>query len=732
MPQENQSQRLSKRMVDEVMARARVEDVMQRRGVALKKSGGELVGVCPFHDDQSPSLRVDPQGNLWNCSPCRQSGRLRGGDGTAIGFVIKLEGLHFREAVKALAEEIGVPIEYEAASQQADNRMHVVATYEYTDAAGVVLGVKERLEHRPRRGREKRFIWRHPDGAPGKPKPWTPTLYRLVEVAAAVRARRPVLVVEGEKCADAVNAVGVVATTSEEVSSWCDAHAEHLRGARVLVLADNDKAGRGHAANVLRSLKSVADARPLDLPGLREKEDVADWLASHTADELRALIDNALVGAPANDDDDTEAAALESARIDLIAAGVGVRDAAPAQRKLGAASSAARLASQPRQPTPWLIRGVMTKGSVVVLGGEPKTSKTWTALELAMATATGSPAFGEFQTAGACSAAVFLAEDDEVATWNRLRSLAASRDLDAVSACARLYVENRPVLDVRNVDDLAWIVATCRQYVAPLGLVVLDPLRDIIGDANEDSASEMAPVMKNLRALRDVLGCAVVFVHHAGKANENSGRRRPGQRLRGSSGIHGAVDGGLYLNDVRGDLTNEWINKATTEVRAARGAGSFTLTLNVDDDDNGEAVRAAWKVTRDGAANAETDEAAAALETEVLAALRTMRDSADDPARYFGADPIRDAVGCNRGPVVDALMSLLQQRKVERSVSGSMAKRGWRLAPVHPSAPDSHPSRECSPVHPSTPVLRVEGAGVGCEPRARATRDESGAGAAAA
>jgi DNA primase catalytic core len=71
--------------------------VIRSRGMALKPQGGDLVGLCPFHDDHDPSLRVTPGKGLWRCmaSAC-------GATGNVIQFVQRFDGVSFRHAVELL------------------------------------------------------------------------------------------------------------------------------------------------------------------------------------------------------------------------------------------------------------------------------------------------------------------------------------------------------------------------------------------------------------------------------------------------------------------------------------------------------------------------------------------------------------------------------------------------------------------------------------------------------
>jgi DNA primase catalytic core len=76
-----------------------VERLAEARGVKLRRSGKELLGLCPFHEDRNPSLRIDPVKNVWNClGAC-------GGGGTSIDWVMRAEGVSFRHACELLRED---------------------------------------------------------------------------------------------------------------------------------------------------------------------------------------------------------------------------------------------------------------------------------------------------------------------------------------------------------------------------------------------------------------------------------------------------------------------------------------------------------------------------------------------------------------------------------------------------------------------------------------------------
>ncbi|MFC7405998.1 DNA primase [Georgenia alba] len=89
-----------------VRERARIEEIVGAY-VTLKTAGvGSMKGLCPFHDERTPSFHVRPQLGLWHCFGCDE-----GGD--VISFIQKVDHLPFAEAVEHLAGKVGVQLRYE-------------------------------------------------------------------------------------------------------------------------------------------------------------------------------------------------------------------------------------------------------------------------------------------------------------------------------------------------------------------------------------------------------------------------------------------------------------------------------------------------------------------------------------------------------------------------------------------------------------------------------------------
>ncbi len=98
--------RIRREDVAAVRERARIEEIVGEH-VTLRPAGvGSMKGLCPFHDERTPSFHVRPQVGLWHCFGCGE-----GGD--VISFLQKLDGLAFTEAVEHLAGRVGVQLRYE-------------------------------------------------------------------------------------------------------------------------------------------------------------------------------------------------------------------------------------------------------------------------------------------------------------------------------------------------------------------------------------------------------------------------------------------------------------------------------------------------------------------------------------------------------------------------------------------------------------------------------------------
>lgn len=174
---------------------------------------------------------------------------------------------------------------------------------------------------------------------------------------------------EGEKDVEKLGLAGAPAFTFGGVGDGLPKVAvEYVAGRHVVILADNDDAGRRHAQAKAAFAHGVAvSVRVLELPGLPPKGDVADWLAQgHTADELAALAEITPKWEPSP---------VQAERA-----------AEPSWKAKAISASELRLKKFP--PVQYVLPGFIPEG-VTILASKPKVGKSWLALDLCLAVAAG-------------------------------------------------------------------------------------------------------------------------------------------------------------------------------------------------------------------------------------------------------------------------------------------------------------------------------------------------------
>src|SRR5438128_1181763 len=105
--------RLTPESVERVRAAADIVEIVSAH-TELRRRGARYVGLCPFHDERTPSFSVDPTANLYYCFGCQ------GGD--VFGFLQEKEGLEFRQAVEQLADRYGIELTYESQDPREEER----------------------------------------------------------------------------------------------------------------------------------------------------------------------------------------------------------------------------------------------------------------------------------------------------------------------------------------------------------------------------------------------------------------------------------------------------------------------------------------------------------------------------------------------------------------------------------------------------------------------------------
>lgn len=184
---------------------------------------------CPAHGDRNPSLHITLAKDRW---------LLKCQAGCPTEEVVDAAGLSWGDL-------------FSDENRNGNGRREIVATYPYTDARGKLLFEVVRFQ-------PKGFAQRQPvaTGWSWKVKGVRRVLYRLPDVRKAVRAGKPVWVVEGEKDVHALELRGVVATCSPGgAGKWREDYSKSLAGATVALIVDKDREGREHARLVKTSLE---------------------------------------------------------------------------------------------------------------------------------------------------------------------------------------------------------------------------------------------------------------------------------------------------------------------------------------------------------------------------------------------------------------------------------------------------------------------------------------------
>ena len=291
---------------------------------------------------------------------------------------------------------------------------------------------------------------------------------------------------------------------------------------------------------------------------------------------------------------------------------------------------------------PWLIEQLWTHQAVGIIGGAPKSCKTWLALEMAVAVASGSPCLNSFTVPSAGRVLLYAAEDSASALRLRLESLAIHHGCDLATLDVRVITAESLRLDSEADQKRLEMTLILHRPV----LLLLDPLVRL-HSIDENAAGEIAALLGYLRGLQRRSNVAIGLVHHARKNVSVSGGA--GYSLRGSSDLYAWVDSFLYLRRHQDQLT------LSAEHRSASGTGPITLEL-VESQTSGPYLKLA-------ATSALQSPAEDPIFNRILELLRT----SPQPRT---TESLRNDLQVRNQRLVEALRLLSQQRKVVRSSQG--------------------------------------------------------------
>lgn len=249
----------------------------------------------------------------------------------------------------------------------------------------------------------------------------------------------------------------------------------------------------------------------------------------------------------------------------------------------------------------WLIDGLWAEEAVGIVGGEPKCGKSFLALDMAVAVASGTACLRRYAVARPGRVLLFAAEDALHIVRARLEGICRAAGIKLADIDIKVITAPSVRLDVEvDRESLADTVAALRPR-----LLILDPFVRL-HRIDENVSGEVAPLLAYLRELQRRHQLAVVLVHHARKG---AGKARAGQALRGSSEFHAWGDSNLYLRRRGEELTLD------VEQRAAASSTGISLHLH------GEGAALALELLASPATEKSAPTTESSIETRVERAL---------------------------------------------------------------------------------------------------------------
>lgn len=293
----------------------------------------------------------------------------------------------------------------------------------------------------------------------------------------------------------------------------------------------------------------------------------------------------------------------------------------------------------------WLVDQLFAHSSVGLLGGPPKAFKTWVAAELALAVASGTPAFGRFATPDPGPVLFFGAEDPPPDLRTRFDAIARARGLDLAKVPLFLLdVAQLRLDDAAHLDRLRRTLALHTPR-----LLVLDPFVRLVAGLDENSARDVSAVLGALRTLQREHDVTILLVHHMRK----SPAAHPAQQLRGSGDFSAWLDSGLYLTRDGDDRV------LIVEHRSAPAPPPFRLRLVSGDTPH--------LIIQDSHATNAGSSGLDPLQARVVEDLRAT-------SRPRSAQALRDALHVRKADLLTALRALADRGLVTKTTDG------WTIA----------------------------------------------------
>jgi hypothetical protein len=521
-----------------------------------KRANGQWVASCPVpshgkgNGDKNPSLSVhiDDEGKvLFHCH----------GGCTQESVFQTIRDMHLLPEL----EERPDPL----ANIKPLPKVEFQQEWQYQDEDRVTVFVKHRMRV-GETGKTYRLYKVDPDGKR------YPTLsdarivpYKLPDLLDAKTAGRIIYLAEGEKAVDALMSLGVAATTAHSgAGHWPESITEYFAGANVVILPDNDLSGWSYARKAAEAILPIAKAvKVVDL-GLQEQgDDAYEFIeAGGGRSELAALVK----AAPRlNSVDDVtiperlQAISASSIKTDEIYTHQDSHVQKQADIEHEFASDPPKQ-SPPKpaktikiehwdsiqdEPVEWLIQDVLPALSFSALWGAPGSFKSFLALDIAEAIATGRSWMGkEVRKPGPV---LYICGEGFGGVGARIKAIKIHHQTEDG---APIYIVRHQLNLRSSAEDFNALMLAVVQLVEQTGmeftLAIVDTLARAFGGGNENDTADMMAFVVSMGKIQEFLNCALMVLHHSGKDVAKG--------MRGSSSLLGAVDTELELLRFEGQL----------------------------------------------------------------------------------------------------------------------------------------------------------------------------------
>ena len=373
--------------------------------------------------------------------------------------------------------------------------------------------------------------------------------YKLPELLDAKTAGRIIYLAEGEKAVDALMSLGVVATTAHSgAGHWPEAITEYFAGANVVILPDNDLSGWSYARKAAEAILPIAKAlKVVDLRLQEQGDDAYEFIeAGGGRAELAALVKAA---PKVNNVDDVTI----PERLQAIQPNAPIDVPPPQAEDIAKEFAPDPLKEAPKptktikieswdtiqdEPVEWLIDGVIPKGSFTALYGPPGSFKSFIALDIAEAIATGRTWMG--RPVKQTGAVLYLAGEGFGGIGARIK---ACKMHHQTQDGAPIYIVRHQLNLRSSAEDfnalMMAVVTLVEQTGMEFSLAIVDTLARAFGGGNENSSEDMGAFITAMGKVQEFLNCALMVLHHSGKDAAKG--------LRGHSSLLGAVDTELEL-----------------------------------------------------------------------------------------------------------------------------------------------------------------------------------------